>query len=175
MDNLEFLIIDLFKKGLNDLLEMDRSLIDLGISEQCICARLAFHLENRLRNYDKENSSSIFTGYYVDVEFNKMFGNSPKNVYYDDTGHSVRCALLIHSRGLESQDNLLWLEMKKESNKFQNESDRKRVQSVTKREAGNEDFVNNTLLGIYLTLNKSSFNVEYYENEEFWKNECIDF
>lgn len=172
---MEDLIIKIFKRGLKDLLETDKRVIDLDVSEQCICARLAFHMENHLRSYDKEHSSSMFEGYYVDVEFNRMFGEQPKYVCYDGDRHSVRCDLLIHSRGLESQDNLLWLEMKKESNKFQNESDRKRVQSVTKREAGNEDFVNNTLLGIYLTLNKSSFNVEYYENEEFWKNECIDF
>lgn len=170
---MEDLIIKIFKRGLKDLLETDKRVIDLDVSEQCICARLAFHMENHLRSYDKEHSSSMFEGYYVDVEFNRMFGEQPKYVCYDGDRHSVRADLLIHSRGLKSQDNLLWLEMKKESNKNNNESDRKRVASVTQKDVNDKESVNNTSLGIYLTIETSSFKVEYYREGKRYKEENI--
>lgn len=55
----------------------DFSNIRLDVSERNICARLAHHMENIMREYDAKNGTSFFTPYYADVEYNRM-GNGDR-------------------------------------------------------------------------------------------------
>lgn len=175
MKKIEDIVCDLLSKSIKELIATDKRLLDLKVSERCICARLALHIDNNMREYDKENGSRVFEGYYADVEFNRMYGVLPKKVFYDDIKHSVSCDLLIHSRGEKTLDNYLCLEMKKEENKEKCEEDRKRIMAMTiSNPKSNTEYVENTLVGVYMTLTPSSFELEFYKKGEFYEKKMIE-
>ena len=176
MKEIEDIVCGLLSKSIKELITTDKRLLDLDISERCICARLALHIDNNMREYDKENDSRVFEGYYADVEFNRMYGACPKQVIYDGNKHSVSCDLLIHSRGKKIPDNYLCLEMKKEKNKEKCEEDRKRIMAMTiSNPKSTTEYVENTLVGIYITLTPSSFKLEFYKKGELYEQKMIEF
>lgn len=112
------------------LYKEDFSNIRFDVSERNICARLAHHMENIMREYDAENGTSFFTFYYADVEYNRMGNGDMK--YYEDSLKRPKYMvsdLLIQSRGYEG--NLLAVELKKKgATKEAIDNDIKRLKSL---------------------------------------------
>lgn len=70
------LILEILIQSLQRLYEIDETNIKYEVSERNICARLAHHMENIMREYDQQHNSYYFQKYYVDVEYNRMgFGD----------------------------------------------------------------------------------------------------
>ena len=113
------ILLNMLKRAINILYETDYENIKLAVTEQNICARLAHHLENLMREYDNGHTRKMFKNYYVDVEYNRMVdldGKKQKKsiIYPSGIKETIICDLLVHSRGkVKKQDNLLALEMKK--------------------------------------------------------------
>ena len=103
---------DILIPSLKRLYQEDYNNIKYGVSERNICARLAHHMENIMREYDAKNRTSFFTSYNADVEYNRMGNGDLK--FYEDSQKRPRYMvsdLLIQSRGYEG--NLLAVELKK--------------------------------------------------------------
>ena len=62
------LIEQILIQSLKRLYEIDEPNIKYEVSERNVCARLAHHMENVMREYDQQNNSYYFENYYVDVE-----------------------------------------------------------------------------------------------------------
>lgn len=106
------LIENILIQSLNRLYRIDELNIRYDASERNICARLAHHMENIMREYDQEHNSRYFKDYYVDVEYNRMgFGDLKHVEDYKHMSHYMVIDLLIQSRGYER--NFLAIEMKK--------------------------------------------------------------
>lgn len=158
-DKMIQMLITLLKKAIACLFINDKRNIDMQVSEMNLCARLAHYLENEIRQY------ILFDGYYVDTEYNKTFGNMKKRVIYSDGKlHSVRCDLLIHSRGLLKPDNLLALEMKKEKVDSNVEDDHDRLQHIILPRTNETpiDAVCDTVLGVFLRIEKKGYVLTKY-------------
>ena len=72
METKQIIIDDILIPAINRLYQMDYENIRFGVSERNICARLAHHIENIMREYDQQHDNSPFIGYYADVEYNRM-------------------------------------------------------------------------------------------------------
>ena len=66
------LVETILVQSLKRLYRIDETNIKYEASERNICARLAHHMENIMREYDQKNNSSCFHGYYEDVEYNPI-------------------------------------------------------------------------------------------------------
>ena len=85
---------------------------------------------------NKQLEMNGYNDYYADVEFNKV-GKKEKRIKLlpDNEGVLKRIFtdIIVHSRGKETPDNLLVLEMKKSSaNQQDKEKDRNRLRKMTK-------------------------------------------
>jgi hypothetical protein len=153
--------IRLLKESIVSLYIQDKRNIDMRVNEMNICSRLGHYLENRLREY-----GLLFDGYYVDTEYNRgVYGHKTKYVEYNDGKlHSVRCDLLIHSRGLKTPDNILALEMKKENVDTNVDSDHDRLENIVKPRTQNtqKEAVCDTILGVFLEIGSSTCKLTYY-------------
>ena len=106
------LVEQILVQSLQRLYEIDETNIKYEVSERNICARLAHHMENIMREYDRQHNSYYFQNYYVDVEYNRIgFGDLKYFEDYKHVSHYMVSDLLIQSRGYER--NLLAIEMKK--------------------------------------------------------------
>lgn len=145
--------------SLQELYKVDFDNIRLGVSERNICARLAHHMENILRKYDKEMK------YFVDVEYNRM-GNGDVKSYENSEKKPVKMVsdLLIQSRGLPR--NLLAVEMKRSGNRQNVDSDKRRLVSLVTPSSPEtlHNCVHDTLVGAFITYSENSVNVLLYEN-----------
>ena len=177
---IRLIIIRVLKEAIASLYIHDKRNIDMQVNEMNLCSRLAHYLENRIREY-----GWLFDGYYADTEYNRGFGQTKKYILYSDGKlHSVRCDLLIHSRGLKNPDNLLALEMKKENVDTNVVNDHDRLENIVKPRTDDtpEDAVCDTLLGIFLEIRKSGYVLTEYwydeggrsitENVKFEVNKC---
>jgi hypothetical protein len=81
----------------------DNSLIDRKLKEECINHRLAYYIEKR--------KPEAFSGYYIDVEYNKN-GYDQKTLKIDNEIKTIRPDILIHKRIDNILDNLLAIECK---------------------------------------------------------------
>lgn len=165
------IVLDLLRKAIDRLYSVDKKNIEYGVSERNLCARLAHHLENLMREYDKEHQSAEFKNYYADVEYNRMEDVNgdliSKQVYYRNGLHSVTCDLLIHSRDAEHR-NLLALEMKKKHNSQNIESDKDRLKAIVlpKDERIRHEYVCDTLVSIFMEIDKEGCQLEMYEYDD---------
>ena len=155
---LKRLIIQLLKNAIVRLYQVDMHIIRNKVSERCVCARLAYHLECLLKRKDY---CKFFQGYYVDVEYDRM-GSDPKLI-----GNSIKrhvCDLLIHSRGCKERDNLLALEMKVHNNYSKLKFDYLRLSNIVQhRNERNKDFVCETLLGVFLRIQKNQYSIRIFD------------
>lgn len=103
----------------------DRHLLEHDLSERCIAARVALHLQH------------LFPEYCVDVEYNRA-GETPKRLnlpdhcanYFDDQGRALVVPdVIVHRRGATGP-NLLALEVKKTSNPEGPECDCERIRAL---------------------------------------------
>ncbi len=162
--NKNLLISEILIPSLNKLYEMDFFNILMGVSERNICARLAHHLENTMRDYDREHESSLFHGYYVDVEYNRMGLGDLKHVMNSQNrSQYVVSDLLIQRRGYGG--NLLAAELKRKGNSKNVKGDKERLMSLVSSSIGREDdgCVHDTLLGTFIEYSPGCVRVELYE------------
>lgn len=147
------------------LYKEDFSNIRFDVSERNICARLAHHMENIMREYDAKNGTSFFTSYYADVEYNRMGNGDMK--YYEDSLKRPKYMvsdLLIQSRGYEG--NLLAVELKKKgSTKKAIAKDRERLTSLVTPGSLSQltGCVHDTLLGAFILYSKEGVYMDIFE------------
>lgn len=147
------------------LYQIDYQNIQYGVSERNICARLAHHIENIMREYDQQHKDRPFNGYYADVEYNRMGNGEQKHYENREHGSEYMVSdLLIQNRGYER--NLLAIEMKKKGNYRNAKEDRERLASLVS--SGNTEMnytcVHDTILGAFVIYSKETVVIEYYEN-----------
>ena len=175
--NVRNITLCLLKEAIASLYNQDKRNIDIRVNEMNLCARLAHHLENRLR----QEYGLLYDGYYVDTEYNRgVYGQKTKYVEYSDHQlHSVRCDLLIHSRGLKLPDNILALEMKKENVGTNVDNDHDRLENIVKPRTSNtpKEAVCDTILGVFIEIGSNScILTEYwYEDNLICKTEQLKF
>lgn len=147
------------------LYKEDFSNIRFDVSERNICARLAHHMENIMREYDAKNRTSFFTSYYADVEYNRMGNGDMK--YYEDSLKRPKYMvsdLLIQSRGYEG--NLLAVELKKKgATKEAIDNDIKRLKSLVTPGSLSQltGCVHDTLLGAFIIYSKDGVDMDIFE------------
>ena len=147
------------------LYKEDFSNIRFDVSERNICARLAHHMENIMREYDAKNRTSFFTSYYADVEYNRMGNGDMK--YYEDSLKRPKYMvsdLLIQSRGYEG--NRLAVELKKKgSTKKAISKDRERLKSLVTPGSLSQltGCVHDTLLGAFIIYSKDGVDMAIFE------------
>lgn len=147
------------------LYEEDFSNIRFEVSERNICARLAHHMENIMRDYDAKHRTSLFTNYYADVEYNRMGNGNLK--FYEDSQKRPRYMvsdLLIQSRGYEG--NLLAVELKKKgAAKDAIAKDRDRLMSLVTPGSLSQltGCVHDTLLGAFILYSKEGVYMDIFE------------
>lgn len=147
------------------LYKEDFSNIRFDVSERNICARLAHHMENIMREYDAKNRTSFFTSYYADVEYNRMGNGDMK--YYEDSLKRPKYMvsdLLIQSRGYKG--NLLAVELKKKGAiKEAIDNDIKRLKSLVTPGSLSQltGCVHDTLLGAFIIYSKDGVDMEIFE------------
>lgn len=154
------IVLNLLNNSFEDVYTLDGVNLNDGVSEWNICARVAMYMEKRMRAYDFLNRTSLFKGYYVDVEYNRSFNGNLKLV----DGHSVRIDLIVQTRE-ETKPNYLVLEMKKPNNPEKREDDERELKRmVMPREEGSSDFYNcGSYVGVFVEYNK-----ERYWGKFFW-------
>ena len=113
----QILIDEILIPAIKRLYQLDYDNIRFGVSERDICARLAHHIENIMREYDLQHQSSYFENYYADVEYNRMGDGSLKQ--YENSLHRPQYMvsdLLVQTRGFGKK--LLAVEMKRKGNQI---------------------------------------------------------
>lgn len=153
------------KPAINRLYQMDYDNIRFGVSERNICARLAHHIENIMREYDLLHNDSPFVGYFADVEYNRMGNGDLKQ--YENSIHRPQYMvsdLLIQNRGCER--NLLAVEMKRYGNYNKVKEDKERLMSLVSPSSAemNARCVHDTLLGAFIVYSSEEVSIEFYEN-----------
>lgn len=159
------IINDILIPSLKRLYQEDYDNIRFGVSERNICARLAHHMENIMREYDRSNNSYYFCNYYADVEYNRMGNGDLKQ--YENSEHRPKYMvsdLLIQSRGYER--NYLAVEMKRKGNYRNANDDRERLASmVSPAPQGMHDrCVHDTLVGAFIVYGTDGVKIELFEN-----------
>ena len=158
-------IIEILEKSLELLFILDKRNIDMDVSEINLCSRLAHYMENLMNKHPRK-----YSGYYADTEYNRNYDGTIKLVEYSKEGpKSVRCDLLIHSRGLKEPDNLLALEMKKKGNERKVLEDYDRLESITKprTKITPKNCVCGTIVGVFLEISPHSYKMQLYQEGKF--------
>ena len=159
------IINDILIPSLKRLYQVDYDNIRFGVSERNICARLAHHMENIMREYDSSHSTRYFRNYYADVEYNRM-GNGDLKQYENSKRIPTYMVsdLLIQSRGYER--NYLAVEMKRKGNYRNAKEDRKRLASMVSSRTKNEEqrCVHDTLVGAFIVYGTEGVKIELFEN-----------
>lgn len=119
-------------RAINQFNFSEHYLLDKDLSERCICAKFATHLEKVL-------SITKYSDYIVDVEYNRgMDGNeyAKKRLY----GRDAIVDLIVHKRGYDSEnggfDNLICIEMKKRGGVRNLADDKNRLRTMTDSHCG---------------------------------------
>ena len=159
------IIYDILQPSLLRLYEMDYDNIRFGVSERNICGRLAHHMENIMREFDRNHNSDIFIHYFADVEYNRMGNGELK--HYENSEHLPQYMvsdLLIQSRGVPR--NLLAVEMKRKSNYANRDKDRERLKALVSPVPVHNTLscVYGTLVGAFIIYSTEKVTVEFYEN-----------
>jgi hypothetical protein len=150
-------------------LASEQIIIQRDVSERALCASLMCFLRNEMEGDIK------FSGYYVDVEYNRNITSSTelqKKQIKNENGRveDITCDLIIHSRGNNAkQDNLLALEMKKVSARDADiDSDRRRLVALTQQsdKSGLEEYACSYTLGILYLIDCATGDARY----EFFSN-----
>lgn len=160
----EIVICNILIPSLRRLYQIDYKNIEDDVSERNICARLAHHMENIMREYDKNNSPK-FSEYYVDVEYNRMEGESSKRYMAPNNECKYMYAdLLIQSRGPER--NYLAAELKWKDNHKDVAANIDRLKSLVSSRPANEErcCVRDTLIGAFIQFSKNDVNIMLFDD-----------
>ena len=160
----DIIIYDIVIPSLQKLYKEDYDNIRFGVSERNICGRLALHMENNMRQYDKENDSESFVRFFADVEYNRMGNGDLKHYKNNDHAQYMVSDLLIHNRRAER--NLLAVEMKRKGNIIGVKEDRQRLVSLVSSQTKNEEIpcVHNTMVGAFIIYSPKDLKIELYES-----------
>ena len=144
---------------------MDYDNIRFGVSERNICARLAHHMENVMREFDRDHNSDLFIQNFADVEYNRMGNGELKR--YENSEHLPQymvADLLIQSRG--EPRNLLAVEMKRKSNNAKRNKDRERLEGLVSTTPIHRTLpcVYGTMVGGFIIYSPETVIVEFYES-----------
>lgn len=158
----DIILNEILIPSLKRLYQEDYNNIKFGVSERNICARLAHHIENIMREYDDQHYPSQFQDYYADVEYNRMSNGDYK--FYEDSLKRPRYMvsdLLIHCRG--HKRNLLAVEMKRKGNKVG--VDKERLASLVTPYTNDQlpDCVHDTLLGAFIEYSTKGVYMDLFE------------
>lgn len=159
----EIILNQILIPSLQRLYQVDYDNIRFDVSERNICARLAHHMENIMREYDQAHKSDLFSGYFADVEYNRMSNGDLKHYENNQSLPKYMVSdLLIQSRGYER--NYLAVEMKKKGKMKNANKDRERLISLVKPSSPNSrpDCVHDTLLGAFIVIGKEGIEMEIY-------------
>ena len=154
MKEIRKIVLSLLHNSVEDVYTLDGVNLNDGVSEWNICARVAMYMEKRMRAYDFVHRTSLFKDYYVDVEYNRSYGGTPKIV----DGHNVRVDLIVQTRE-ETKPNYLVLEMKKPDNPEKRVDDERELyRMVRPREEGTPDCYNcGSYVGVFIDYNKDKY------------------
>ena len=175
MEELKRIIIEVILiPSLFRLYAEDYDNIFCGVSERNICARLAHHMENIMREFDLNNHTHYFNHYFADVEYNRM-GNGILKQYENSEHRPVYMVsdLLIQSRG--EPRNYLAVEMKRKGNYRNIQEDRDRLKSIVSSPRDRDysfDCVHNTLVGAFIVYSPKGVQIELYEDVHGEGAEC---
>ena len=160
----KIIVNEILIPALKKLYQEDYSNIMWQVSERNICARLAHHMENIMRNFDRQKETRKFKSYYVDVEYNRM-GNGELKHYENSkkVPQYMVSDLLIHSRG--ERPNLLAVEMKRKGNYKHVKEDKERLLSLVSSKPKNEYCVHGTLLGAFVVYSKDDVKIDFFEDD----------
>ena len=164
---------EIFNESFEEWLRIEADHIMSGVSERTLCARLAIHIQLELLERG-------FSGYFVDVECNRMHDTDFKVILNDDqTEKRINADLIAHGRAkLACNDNLIAIEMKKAyRDDAKKDEDRLRLQSMTSPTQGAPQFrddcgklkhVAGYLAGRYIEVDAETrtISVEAYRNGE---------
>ena len=159
----DIILNEILIPSLKRLYQEDYNNIKFGVSERNICARLAHHMENIMREYDDHHYPSPFQDYYADVDYNRMSNVDYK--FYEDSLKRPRYMvsdLLIHCRGCKR--NLLAAEMKRKGNKVGVDKDKERLASLVTPYTHDQlpDCVHDTLLGAFIEYSTKGVNMDIF-------------
>ncbi len=115
-------LLEVIKKALNTFFEKDSFLIKNDTHEQAISHKIAFYLENELKNFLEENN------YSIDTEYNRYWEDPKRSKELDN--NLIKPDIIIHKRWENNEDsNLIIFEIKKWE---LNENDIKKLKEMTK-------------------------------------------
>lgn len=145
-------------------------LIMSGVSERCMCGSLMLILRREL-------DQTQFSNYYTDIEYNRNFDGDIKTMINDNMEVSnITCDLIVHSRGLLPHDNLIAIEMKRNTHtETEKNKDRIRLRALNKATNDSETYsvdgrvlpqhVCGYIVGIFYEINivERIVDIEYYQ------------
>lgn len=143
-------------------LENHASLLKRELSERCLCGALMHELNKQLEKNGCNN-------YYADIEFNRNKKGIKQLPNDDGFINNILPDIIVYSRGKETPDNLLVLEMKKSSaNQQDMEKDRNRIRKMTKQNCDEGCYSYKYKLGVYYEVNfeEKQIIVEFYQDGE---------
>lgn len=161
----EIVLNEVLIPALRRLYAIDHDNIVFGVSERNICARLAFHMECIMREYDIIHKDKVFHNYHADVEYNRMgYGDIKYFMTHRHTLQYMVSDLLIQRRA--SGRNLLAVEMKRKGNHKNVGNDKNRLKSLVSPSDPYRDdrCVRDTILGAFIVYSKDGVCLELYEN-----------
>lgn len=153
---------DFFWEANRAFIEKDYVLLDEEVSERCLCGALMHELNKQLEKNGCNN-------YYADIEFNRNKKGIKQLPNDDGFINNILPDIIVHSRGKETPDNLLVLEMKKSSaNQQDMEKDRNRIRKMTKQNCDEGCYSYKYKLGVYYEVNfeEKQIIVEFYQDGE---------
>ena len=164
----DIVVNEILIPSLLELYKVDYDNIRFGVSERNICARLAHHMENFMRRYDKVNGTDCFLNYFADVEYNRM-GNGDQKHYENSEHRPVYMVsdLLIQTRGYGR--NYLAVEMKRKGNNRNVDEDKRRLMSLVSSPSDyqkDQTCVYDTLVGAFMVFSPKDVVIELFENSD---------
>ncbi len=164
-DYKHLIINDILIPSVQKLFEVDYMNIKFGVSERNICARLALHMENIMREYDVVHDTCIFADYFADVEYNRMNNGDLKTFENNERKPQYMVSdLIVHNR--TPSPNYLAVEMKRVGNRKNVHTDKERLMSIVSSDLYNASNISvyNTLVGAYIEYSPKGVNVIIYED-----------
>jgi hypothetical protein len=159
----------LFEDAFRAFARKDAASIRDNVAERNLCGRLAIQFELRLPQFGLDK-------YYADPEYNRKQNGLIKTILNGEFEVvQVTCDLLLHSRGEQSRDNLIAIEMAKpDKTADQIRSDRHRLMVLTKESFDDvwsfdgethPEHVCGYLLGAFIMVDRAenSATVEFFE------------
>jgi hypothetical protein len=134
--------------ALNRLYKQDQELLEFTVNERSVVFRFGLYFAEIL-------SSSSFSGYNLDCEYNRNMGKPKRTNKFPD---GVIPDVLLHRRN-SNDENILVLEFKGYWNKSDRGNDHKKITEFTSQAEDNQYKYG---LGGVVELEQGIYNVDYY-------------